>query len=243
MGTMMERTIWVGFDKREVASFAVTCHSVRRRLTLRIPVRGLVLDNLKRDGLYHRESELRRINDTLVTWDLISDAPQSTEHANARFLTPFLAESGWALFMDGDMLALDDVSMVFEGLDPAKAVYCVKHRQVPDYQVKMDGQVQTVYARKNWSSFVIFNKSHAANKALTVEMINTLPGRDLHRFCWLTDDLIGELDPSWNYLVGHTQGVTKPRVVHFTDGTPDMHGYEASEYAGEWREELGLWAD
>jgi len=240
---MMERSIWVGFDKREAASFAVTCHSVRRRLTERIPVRGLVLDKLRKEGLYSRPSELRRVNDTFVTWDLISDAPQSTDHANLRFLTPLIAQRGWALFMDGDMLALTDLAEVFNDLDPAKAVYCVKHVQVPTYQTKMDRQVQTIYSRKNWSSFSIYNCESAANRALTVELINTLPGRDLHRFCWLDDDLIGELDPAWNYLIGHTKNVTKPRVVHFTDGTPDMPGYENIEYANEWREELSSWAD
>jgi hypothetical protein len=49
---------------------------------------------------------------------------------------------------------------------------------------------------------MLFNCDHPSNKKLTVEMINTLPGRDLHRFCWLEDDEIGELDPGWNWLVG-----------------------------------------
>ncbi len=239
---MMERSIWVGFDKREVASFAVTCHSVRRYLTSDIPVHGLLAAPMIRRGLFSRPSEQRQVNGTWITWDLISDAPQSTEHANLRFLVPHLAQSGWALFMDGDMLALTDLSQVFDGLDPAKALYCVHHEHVPKNWVKMDGQIQTRYARKNQSSLMIFNVEHAANRELTVEMINTLPGRDLHRFRWLDDDLIGELDPSWNYLVGHTIGVAYPRVVHFTDGTPDMPGYETCEYASEWREELELWA-
>lgn len=240
---MMECSIWVGFDKREAAPFAVTCHSVRRRLTSCIQVRGLVQAKLRASGLFIRPTKQRNINGSWVTWDLISDAPQSTDHANLRFLTPHVAGSGWALFMDGDMLAVGDVSEVFDGLDPAKAVYCVKHRHVPTYKTKMDGQLQTVYHRKNWSSFVIFNVDHPANKNLTVEMVNTLPGRDLHRFCWLEDELIGELGPEWNYLVGLTEIRWPPKVVHFTDGTPDMAGYADCEYADEWRAELALWAD
>jgi len=39
----------------------------------------------------------------------------------------------------------------------------------------MDGQVQSKYARKNWSSFMIFNCHHEANQALTPEMVNALP--------------------------------------------------------------------
>lgn len=239
----MERSIWVGFDKREVASFAVTSNSVSRRLTSPIPVRGLVPDKLRRSGLLTRPTKQRNVNGNWVTWDAISDAPQSTEHANARFLTPFLAETGWALFMDGDMLAISDLTEVFDGLDPAKAVYCVKHRHVPIYKEKMEGQIQTTYHRKNWSSFTIYNVEHPANKALTIEMVNKLPGRDLHRFCWLGDDLIGELGQEWNYLVGLTEISWSPKVVHFTDGTPDMPGYESCAYAEEWREELRVWAD
>jgi hypothetical protein len=41
-------------------------------------------------------------------------------------------------------------------------------------------------------------------------------------------------------------GVRPPRddaaVVHFTLGTPDMHGYEQCEYSDEWRQELASWA-
>jgi hypothetical protein len=74
---------------------------------------------------------------------------------------------------------------MFEGLDPSKAVYCVSTASKASRRSKMDGQVQTAYARKNWSSFILFNCDHPANRALTLEMVNTLPGRDLHRLCWL----------------------------------------------------------
>jgi hypothetical protein len=134
---------------------------------------------------------------------------------------------GWALFMDGDMLVRDNLVRMFQGLDPSKAVYCVKHRYEAKPGAKMDGQVQTAYARKNWSSFIVFNCDHPANRALTLEMVNSVPGRDLHRLCWIEDDsLIGELGPEWNYLVGETWGVDDPKVVHFTSGVPDMPGYE-----------------
>lgn len=235
---MTAYSIWVGFDRREAAAFAVTRHSIRRRLTVPLSVRGLLLADLHAKGLYRRPTELRGS----VTWDMISDAPQATEHANARWLVPHLAKEGWALFLDGDMLARANVMPIFDGLDPNKAVYCVKHVHEPDAAVKMDGQVQTRYPRKNWSSLVIFNCSHPANRALTVEMINTLPGRDLHRFCWLADDLIGALPPEWNFLVGISDPAIVPRILHFTDGTPDMPGYETVPYAAEWRAELARWA-
>jgi hypothetical protein len=85
---------------------------------------------------------------------------------------------------------------------------------------------------------MLFNCEHPANQALTPNLINSLPGRDLHAFCWLTDDLIGELDPGWNYLAGTAQNTLDPYIVHFTLGIPSMPGYERTEYADEWRQVL-----
>jgi len=232
-------SIWIGFDHREAQAFAVCRHSIQRRLTMPIRVKGLVLTDLERMGIYKRPWE-RRDNGQL--WDLLSDAPMSTEFACSRFLTPILAKTGWAVFMDCDLLARISLVRLFELADPRYAVMCVKHEHKPDYQVKMDGQAQTRYARKNWSSMMLFNCDHPANKKLTHEMVNTIPGRDLHRFCWLDDDQIGGLDPAWNYLVGHTKIDHEPHLVHFTDGVPFMRGYENCEYADEYRRELELWA-
>jgi len=232
------KTVWIGWDSREAAAYAVARHSIIRRMAVRLPVFGVVLADLQARGLYTRPME-RRGNQM---WDVISDAPQSTEHANARWLVPHLAREGWALFCDGDMLCRADLTRVFDNLDPAKALYCVKHRHEPANETKMDGQRQTQYARKNWSSLMIFRCEHPANKALTIKMINTLPGRDLHAMCWLDDDLIGELSPEWNFLVGTTDPGVVPRVLHFTEGTPDMPGYESAPYADEWRAELARWA-
>lgn len=182
--------------------------------------------------------------DRPVMWDVISDAPQSTEHANSRFLLPYIARDGWALFCDGDMLFRGNVARMFDKLDPKFAVYCVKHQYDPPAGVKMDSQVQTRYGRKNWSSFVAFQCSHPSNACLrnSTDMANTLPGRDLHKFCWLKDEEIGELDPSWNFLVGHSDPSINPNVVHFTEGCPDMDGYHDVPFADEWRNELNRWA-
>lgn len=262
----MLRSIYIGFDPRpaEAVAFAVTRHSVQRRLTQKIPVQGLVLSDLIERGLYTRPMERRpAAADKPVMWDVISDAPMSTEFANSRFLVPTLQRlasrvsfqaindrtprylngtAGWALFMDGDMLARTNIARVTDGLDLKKAVYCVKHNHVPTSTVKMDGQTQTQYSRKNWSSFVLFNCDHPSNRDLTPDVVNMLPGRDLHRFCWLKDDEIGELGPEWNWLVGHSDPSIDPKVAHFTDGPPNIVGYESAPFADEWRAELARWA-
>jgi hypothetical protein len=40
----------------------------------------------------------------------------------------------------------------------------VQHDYKPKEKFKMDGQQQTLYPRKNWSSFVVFNCAHPSNK-------------------------------------------------------------------------------
>ena len=239
----MNRSIWIGFDPREAAAYAVTRASVRHHVCGPMLIKGLVLEDLQRDGLYTRPMERRlSVADRSVLWDTISNHPMSTEFAISRFLVPHLAGEGWAAFMDCDMLARANLTRMFDALDPSFAVYCVKHDHRPRGTQKMDGQVQSQYSRKNWSSFCVFNCDHPANKALTVELVNTLPGRDLHRFCWLDDSEIGELGPEWNFLVGHSDPSIEPKVVHFTEGTQHMPGYENVPYADEWRHWLNRWA-
>jgi lipopolysaccharide biosynthesis glycosyltransferase len=170
----------------------------------------------------------------------------STEFAISRFLIPQLAGGGWALFADCDILVRGDLDRLFAMADSNYAVMCVKHDHRPTEQTKKDGRLQAaehdprfpgVYSRKNWSSVMLFNCDHSANAALTIELVNTVPGRDLHRFCWLDDALIGELPPEWNYLVGHTKlpDGPEPKLVHFTEGGPWLPKYAGVEYADDWR--------
>ncbi|RWB85926.1 MAG: hypothetical protein EOQ52_20465 [Mesorhizobium sp.] len=233
-----KQSIWIGFDRREAEAYAVCRHSINRHLIAPIPANGLVLDDLRRKGLYWRPTGRRDGR----LWDEISQAPMATEFACSRFLVPLLAKSGWALFMDCDMLVRCDLQKLFALADPTKAVMVVKHDHQPRERVKMDGQAQTRYARKNWSSVILWNVDHPAHAALTLDLVNTLPGRDLHRFCWLDDAEIGELEPKWNFLVGHSDPEINPSIVHFTDGIPTMPGYEDCAYADEWRAELERWA-
>lgn len=234
------RAVYIGFDPREAAAFAVARETARRYLPGYVPVRGILLDDQRAGGRYWRPTSRR---DGLL-WDDISDAPMSTEFAISRFLTPILAKEGLALFMDCDMLVRAPLGPLFELAErsPQYAVMCVQHQFDPPEGRKMDGQMQTRYARKNWSSVMMFNCAHAANARLDLDLINTVPGRDLHRFCWLQDDEIGALPAEWNYLVGHTRTNREPAIVHFTDGIPTMPGYEKAQYADEWRSVMATWA-
>jgi hypothetical protein len=234
------KQVFIGFDPRETDAFAVARETCRKFVLRHMAVRGIVLDDMRERGLYWRPTS--RKDGRL--YDDISEHTMSTEFAISRFLTPHLAREGLAMFMDCDMLVRDSLMPTFEHCKahPEFAVFCVKHDHKPSTRVKMDDQEQSIYARKNWSSVMVFNCDHPSNKKLTVDLINTVPGRDLHRFCWLEDDEIGELPADMNYLVGHTRVGLPPKIVHFTDGIPTMKGYEDAEFADEWRNELSRWA-
>lgn len=241
-------TIYVGFDPRESDGFAVTRASIRNRTITPYPVRGLVLAQLREAGLYTRPTEVRDGR----LWDVISEAPMATEFACSRFLVPYLESqrprsAGLAVFMDSDMLVRRGMEHLAHWITSQpdwerRAVWVVKHNHVPTSEVKMDNQVQTVYSRKNWSSVMVFNCNHPANSRLDLELVNSVPGRDLHGFCWLEDDEIGELPRDWNYLIGVSEPLSDPAIVHFTEGLPSMAGYMDQLFADDWRETLGRWA-
>lgn len=232
----MKRSIYIGYDPREADAYAVCRGSLLRRLSVSIPIHGLVLTQLQVDGHYTRPIE--RVSGRMI--DVKSrradyNGAMSTEFAISRFFVPMLAKTGWALFMDSDMLVRKDLAALFALADPSKAVMCVKHDYVPTQNVKMDGQPQTAYGRKNWSSLMLWNCDHPANKRLTMAMLNNLPGIELHNFCWLHEPEIGALPAEWNYLVGESARCDDPAIVHFTNGVPSMRGYEDAEFAQEWR--------
>jgi hypothetical protein len=233
-------SIWIGYDPKETEAFAVCRRSLRTSGDLEIS--PLDLRELRRVGLYRRQHE-RRADGQM--YDVISDAPMSTEFAISRFLTPILAGSGLALFIDCDILARDSLDELFDIArgDPSKAVWCVKHNYAPKNTVKMDGQLQTLYARKNWSSSMLFRVEHPANKRLTVDMINSVPGRDLHALSWLKDEEIGALPSKFNHLVGITQAEPdeEPVLVHFTNGGPWFESYEPEPYGEEWLAARRAW--
>lgn len=218
---------WIGYDPKEIDAWVVASYSLRTRTNTPYQTRALTLEAARNKG-YNRPFE--KINGQL--WDKISDAPMSTEFSITRFMLPFMQKDGWAIFMDCDMLILRNINFLVQALDERYALMCVKHDYTPKKLIKMDNQIQTKYSRKNWSSVMALNLDHPSNKKLTLDLINTAKGRDLHNFCWLQDDEIGELDKSWNWLEGEENQADEPSIVHFTNGLPSQIG--DCEYADEW---------
>lgn len=225
--------IFMGWDSREAEAAKVARASINAHCPDYIPldIRELRLNWLIQQEFYKRPTSVR--NGKL--WDEISQSHMSTEHAISRFLVPYLCDyEGWALYIDCDILLRTDISELFQNYcDNMYAVRCVKHQMMDSLDTKMDGQVQNYYPRKNWSSVILWNCGHKANAELTLDLVNTWPGRTLHHFAWLADDQIGTLPETWNHLIGINEPT--PKLVHFTLGLPNMEGYEGSEYTEEWR--------
>ena len=154
---------------------------------------------------------------------------------------PYLADyKGWALFVDCDFVFTADVAELFAKADDRYAVMVVKHDYTPKEGLKMDGCKQLPYPRKNWSSAILWNCAHPANKQMTPDTMNTQTGQYLHRFQWLDDTEIGELDPEWNWLAGwyHEPRDGAPKAIHYTEGGPWFAEYRRCDYHKIWKQYL-----
>ena len=218
--------VFVGYDTREDIAYQVCKHSIESKQS-DASVRPLKQQELRDAGWYTRGI----------------DKLASTEFTFTRFLIPELCNfKGWALFMDCDMILKTDIKQLFDQADDQYAVMCVQHDYSPSATTKMDGQQQTVYPRKNWSSVMLFNCGHKSNQTLTQDLVNNpeITGAYLHRFSWLKDKEVGELSPEWNWLVGHYKEPKDgtPKLIHYTEGGPWFENYRNCEYHQDWKDEL-----
>jgi hypothetical protein len=216
--------VFVGFDPREAIAYDVCRHSIRARTREPVDVAPLVLQELRERKLYWRTG----------------DPLASTEFTYTRFLVPALTRySGWALYCDCDFLWLDDIAKLIALADNRFAVMCVHHDHRPSEAMKMDGRVQTLYPRKNWSSLILWNCAHPANAALTPDVVNREAGSFLHRFSWLRDDEIGAIPETWNWLEGWSTKPARghPNVIHYTRGGPWFDEWKSVDYGDLWLSE------
>lgn len=221
----MKYRVYIGWDSREDIAYQVAKESIlsSARYPNDFEIIPIKQQELRDTDLYWREE----------------DKLASTEFTFTRFLIPELNNfDGWALFIDCDFLVTTDLEKLFNVCDDKYAVMCAKHDYTPKKTKKMDGKVQTVYPRKNWSSMMLINCGHPSNKKLTKELVNNpeIDGKYLHRFSWLKDNEIGEVSHEWNWLVGwykEPQDGT-PKALHYTEGGPWFKTYERCEYAVDW---------
>lgn len=184
--------IFIGYDHRQPISLNVLASSIYTRSSVPVAITPLVLNQLpiKRQGL--------------------------TPFTYSRFLVPYLCDyKGWALFLDLDMICLDDINKLFELKDDKYAVMVSKN------PLKFE-----------WASLMLFNCEKCT--VLTPEFIEQAPR--LHDCSWVADELIGDLPREWNHLVGYDKPREDVKLVHYTQGVPAFKETNDSEHAQKWFE-------
>jgi lipopolysaccharide biosynthesis glycosyltransferase len=201
--------VFIGYDSREDIAYQVLRYSIEQHASRPLDIRPLKIADL----------DFRR-----------HDPLASTEFTYTRFLVPSLCGyRGLAIFMDCDMVALADLNQLFNLDMSTLALRVVKHDYRPTSTVKMDGKVQTVYPRKNWSSFMLMD---CAKLTLwTREAVETRPPSWLHRFEGIPDEQIGDLPFTWNVLDRYDADT---QLIHYTEGGPWFERYKDHPYGDVW---------
>ena len=208
--------IFIGYDSKERVAFNVLSYSILKNSSKPVAITPINLDNIKDDFVRERNNL------------------SSTEFSFSRFIIPHLMNyQGWALFMDCDMLMVDDIAKLWQLRNDAYAVQVCKHNYTPKNQTKFLNQVQTVYPKKNWSSVMLMNckKCHT----LTPDYVNKASGLELHQFKWLeSEGLIGDIPLEWNWLADEYEHKNDVYNIHYTEGGPYFEAYANCDYSEEW---------
>ena len=215
-------TLYVGYDPREACVYHTFCQSVIENASgpvQFVPLHKSMLNNF--------------------------DGQQDGTNAfiYSRYLVPHLQSyEGFAIFCDGDMHLNADIYELYELRDETKAVQVVKHDYETTSDLKYIGtpiQNSNIdYPCKNWSSVVIFNCGHPANRYLTPLNVAESGGALLHRFKWLKPEQVGELPAEWNHLVGEQPPNPKAKLAHHTLGSPGFEHYKDCETSKDWNRYL-----
>ena len=197
--------IYIGFDHRQPISLNVLCSSIYTKSSKPVSITPLVLSQLpiERQGL--------------------------TPFTYSRFLVPYLCNyQGWALFLDLDMVVMEDISKLFDLADDKYAVMVSKNK------LKFER-----------ASLMLFNCSKC--QILTPEFIEKSPA--LHDISWAKEEEVGGLPGEWNHLVGYDSPQETPKLIHYTQGVPAFEETRDCEHSDKWFREhqlmnaVGKWVD
>ncbi|MCJ0829604.1 hypothetical protein MN869_14235 [Acinetobacter sp. NIPH1876] len=221
MGTIH---VFIGYDINETIAYHVCCESLIRHSSKPLAIHPLYSKALP----------------TLASVQFPSNYPPSNQFIFSRFLVPYLMEySGIALFLDGDMVINNDIVDLFSKFQSTDdwAVKVVKHDYKTSSSEKFKGATNLDYPRKNWSSVILWNCSHPSNRTLTPDYIDQTTGAFLHRFSWLNNQQIGELEKGWNVLADEENQEISPSkqyIYHYTLGTPCFSKYKNCQFSSYW---------
>ncbi len=223
--------IYIGYDERESLAAEVARKSLAKVTNDEIEPEFLCRSKLLAQGLLWRKTDERGGQD----YDLTSQQFHSTRFNYSRFLTPLLCQQGYALFVDCDVVFLRDPRLLTLEAEAKHAVSVVQHSSEVVGAWKMVNQRQRSYNRKLWSSVMLFNCDHAANRRLGLRDVNERTADELHGFYWLADDEIGALGTHWNWLVDMQTRPLVPSIAHMTLGGPWIDGWAGGSFDSEWK--------
>lgn len=167
--------VFIGRDPRQPLAYNVLANSIVEHASEPVSITALSLKALpiKRQGL--------------------------TQFTFSRFLVPHLCGfDGTAVFLDADMVVVDDIKKLFDQADGKSIV-----------------QVNKKQERFEWPSAMLFNCNHC--KMLTPEYIDN-PQNKLFDFAWAGE--VGEFSEAWNYCVPYSGEGTEASLYHYTQGIP-----------------------
>ena len=151
--------IFIGYDSREKIAYHVLSQSIIDNSTIPVTITPINLKNIK--YFYNRQKTKKH----------------STEFSISRFLAPYLSNyKGYSLYLDCDFIVLGDVAKLLKIVSKKnKVLWCVKHKYyIPKDKIKFLREKQLPYAKKNWSSFMIFNNKKC--KILTPKLVSKANG-------------------------------------------------------------------
>ena len=212
--------VFIGYDPREPIAYHVCCNSIIRNTKSLVNFVPVALTAFK--DIY-QETHTDGSNDFIYS----------------RFLVPALLDYvGHGIFIDGDMLITGDISDLWDLRSHYHAVQVAKHEYKTKASKKYLGNKNEDYPRKNWSSVIIWNAGHYANRELIPSRIMTMTGSELHRFSWIPDDRIGEIPKEWNWLETEYPKNENAQLIHYTLGTPCFDEYKDTVTSELWHSEL-----
>lgn len=182
--------IFIGVDVRQPIAYTALQSSIIARASKPVSITPLLIDSLpiERRGL--------------------------TDFTFTRYLPPYLMNyQGTALFLDADMIVLDDICKLFKLADDNYAVQVVKAKN-----------------RFEWPSLMLFNCAKCTQ--LTPEFIEKDQPQALR---W---GKVGELPKEWNHCVGYDEPNPNAKLIHYTMGIPAFKEVQHLERVEEWMQEL-----
>lgn len=190
--------VFIGLDKRVPRDFTVLQHSIHVHASKPVAVIPLVIDQLpiERRGL--------------------------TDFTYTRYLVPHLCgnKNERAVFLDSDMLLMDDIHKMIEDVPLHVPVSVVKNKE-----------------RFEWPSLMVFNCGHSDCKKLTPDYLDN-PENKPQSFDWVTsgDDGVGNIPEDWNYCIGYDEPDKgkDAKLLHYTMGTPGFETIMDAQLGGEY---------